>query len=85
MSKCKACGEQISPELRYVQSKLAGVADVRAELDYCRECADEIFRGVVNKRPARLFAGGRLDVAAESWQDEGSPWQARAIRDYEGG
>ena len=48
---------------------------------YCKECYDEIFKGVIDATPARLFPSGHGCPLEPS--DDASPWQENVIRELE--
>lgn len=81
MERCKACGDPIDPDATREKLKKKGIQVRNNELLYCRECADELFRGKISIRPANLRTGGR--AIHDSWEENASPWQEIAIRDME--
>lgn len=78
---CKACGDGVDVAKRRERLGEQGIPIAKGEFDYCRECADELFRGKLSLKPARLFsAGGGCPLEPS---DDDSPWQANAIRELE--
>jgi hypothetical protein len=81
-STCKACGDGFDPKSRHEKLSHIGKSVVQGELLFCLECANEIFRGVISNKPARLHSAGR-GCPMEPNEDDSSPWQDNAIRDME--
>ena len=80
--ECPACGDEFQPRLR-TAARLRDEAPLEpAELAYCEECANELFRGVISTRPAKTYpTGGGCPL--EPNPDDGGPWQENNIRHLE--
>jgi len=82
---CKLCGDTFHPEQRAKQLKEIGGRFREAELVYCLECANELFRGKIDVTPARVFPSGHgcpLEARGDASEDSG-PWGENAIREME--
>lgn len=58
MNRCRSCGDAFEPSLRQLRLENRGMVLHDEELSWCLACADEIFRGIVNIKPARLHSDG---------------------------
>ena len=80
MNNCRACGDSYNPLKRRESLAKADLTLQKGELEYCRECADELFRKTIRTTRANLFVTG----SGESiYQDDPSPWEENAIRAME--
>ena len=82
--KCWACDAMYDPddsERWKILEKLCIVPDP-AERRYCKSCANEKFRGIVNTCPAKLHSSGAGCPLEPS--DDAGPWQENNIRAMEG-
>jgi hypothetical protein len=60
MKKCKSCGDGIADdESRYCIFSHLGIELQPGEMAYCLECADDLYRGKISVRRARLFSSSR--------------------------
>lgn len=84
MATCKACGDPINRELRRHALKRDGIKPAPSELDYCRECADELYRDTIRIRRVETHATGRGCPLERKNSDDSSPWQDNVIRQMEG-
>ncbi len=83
MKKCKACGDPVGcVETRRKELIRLCLPIFASEVAYCTECADELFRGRLSIRPARLFSAGAGCPLEPN--DDAGPYQENAIRDLEG-
>ena len=82
MATCKACGDAIDFN-RLALMHQDGEKIVDGEFSYCRECADELFRGKISMRRAKLYSIGRGCPLEPS--SDASPGQENAIRNMEEG
>ena len=80
--KCKACGDEFDLEFRAERLSRIGQTLNANESPYCRECADELFRGTISTRPARLFSSGP-GCPHEPSETDSTPWQDNVIRAME--
>ena len=82
--KCKACGDIYDNTARHLEEERYGIVASRAEWVYCRECANELFRGVINTAPAKTFPSGSGCPMEDGRRDDPSPWEENNIRIMEG-
>lgn len=81
---CQACGDPIN-DIESRAKQLKKDTDqllIPGELQYCLECADEKFRGMLYRKRARLFSSGHGCPLEPG--DDASPGGENAIRDMEG-
>lgn len=82
--KCKACGDPFDGiDNRIADLQKIGQPIHKQEHLYCLECADEIFRGRLSIRPARLHSSGAGCPLEPN--DDAGPWGENAIRNMEDG
>ena len=79
--KCKACGDSFNPSNRAEYLARKDYQGFAGELQYCTECANELFRDVIKTRPAKLYSAGAGCPLEPN--DDSSPWQDNAIRSME--
>lgn len=85
MSVCKACGDLFSETSRRIYLFRAGWEPKKGELDYCKDCANELFRDIINTSPAQLYSAGFGNPAAEFNDCDGGPMREINVRRAEDG
>lgn len=87
MTPCKSCQEGYNPLIRREELKRDGLTLQNHELQYCRVCADELFRGVI--RPLKARRARQFTSYANSLKnrcplvEDMSPSQENALRNAE--
>jgi hypothetical protein len=82
MMNCKACGDEFDSDQRAEKLKRKGLKLQPGELNYCRECANELFRGKISSRPAKLYSSGSGCPLEPG--DDNNPWGENNVRIMEG-
>lgn len=82
MNNCRACGDHYNPLKRRESLAKSGLQVEDGELEFCRECADELFRGKIRKTRVEIFTAGCGETI---YQDDPTPWEENAIRALEDG
>lgn len=78
--KCKSCGDIFDIGKRKDRMSNAGQTAVNGELEHCKECADELFRGTIRNNNVTFFGGPGGHYGAQ----DNNPGQDNAIRSMEG-
>ena len=81
---CKSCRERFTFDIdrRRIAVERVGGSYFKGEGEFCRECADEWFRGILRGTPAYLDSTGRGCPLEPG--DDNDPGQENAIRVMEG-
>lgn len=82
-TQCRSCGDSFSMEVRKIAMRQEGIGIAVGEFHYCRECADELFRGTIRNSRAKLDSSS-LGCPLEPSCDDASPWQENARCALEG-
>jgi hypothetical protein len=77
--KCKACGDRFDPSPEVRKAQIYGSKPAIGELEYCLECADELFRGRLHLGYPIRSGGPRHGLPLDP-----SASQENAIRAMEG-
>jgi hypothetical protein len=83
IKECRSCGDAFSVQARKIAMREEGIGIAVGEFHYCRECADELFRGTIRNSRAKLDSSA-LGCPLEPSDDDASPWQENARRAMEG-